>query len=180
MAPQRRDPADADAGGDPVIVASVGKPFGVRGEVYLFADPDLDLAFEPGEDFDTTDGRTLVVADAHEHRGRLIVAFDGVADRAAAEALRGVVLTVPRDAIELDDDTLWVAVLKGREVVDADGHLVGVIETVRDGHAHDYLVIATPNGGAVTVPHVPEIVSLEQDVVVLTPPLGLLDPDEAW
>ena len=170
----------AEADRDDVIVGTIGKPFGTRGEVYVFADPDLDEDFAAGLRYATSRGDTLEVAHAQMHRSRLIVAFDGVADRQQAEALRGISLLRPRADILLSDGAVWVADLKGREVVDGDGELVGVVETVRDGHAHDFLLIARPDGTEVLVPLVEELVDMTADPIVITPPAGLIDPQGAW
>lgn len=165
---------------DHVVVGTVGKPFGVHGVVYVFADPDLDEPFEEGGSYATSEGTRLVVDVAQMHRGRLLLGFEGVRTREDAEALRGTLLLRPRADVALEDGAVWIADLKGREVVDAEGGLVGVVETVTDGHAHDYLVVARPDGGEVLLPLVPELVDATHDPIVVSPPAGLIDPDEAW
>ncbi|WP_370327930.1 ribosome maturation factor RimM [Euzebya sp.] len=167
-----------------VVVGRVGKPFGVRGEVYVFADPDLDDPFDPGTAYaaagrGTLVGGTLVVDRSRDHSGRLVVAFEGVEDREGAEALRGTVLTRDRGAVALDEGAVWVADLIGRTVVDTDGRVVGVVEAVADGHAHDYLRLARPDGGEAVIPLVADLVDTDADPIVLAPVPGLLDPDEA-
>ncbi len=164
-----------------LTVGRVGKPFGVAGEVYVHPDPDLDEPFAPGTAYRTDRDGTLVVAQAREHGRRLLVHFEGVDDRTAAEALRGTVLLRDRGPVDdEDDDVVWVADLLGRDVVDEDGQLLGTVESVTDGAAHDFLVLARPDGGEVLVPLVDELVDLDADPIVLRPPPGLLDPDEAW
>ena len=108
------------------------------------------------------------------------MAFDGVEDREAAEALRGTILTRPRDEVGIDTDMVWVADLVGRQVVDEHGDLVGMVERVLDGSAHDYLVVARPDSGEVLVPMVEALLDWSVDPIVVTPPDGLLDPDQAW
>ncbi len=164
-----------------VVVGRVGKPFGNRGDVYVFPDPDLDEGFEPGTVY-ATPGRPggLTLTRAHLHTDRLILTFAGIGDRTAAEAIRGTVLTRERSLVDLDEDTIWVADLLGRQVVDPEGDLVGVVESVTDGHAHDYLLIARPDGGEALVPMVEELVDWTVDPIVLQPVAGLVDPDEAW
>lgn len=160
---------------DEVIVGVVGKPFGVVGELYVRPDPDIEHAFAPGSVYALPDGGSLTVVRSRLHGTRRLVTFAGVDDREAAEALRGTVLRVPRDEVPLDGDAFWVDDLLGREVVDEAGALVGVVEAVRDGHAHDYLVVARPDGGEVAVPLVADLVEITGDAVVLRAPPGLLD-----
>ena len=164
---------------DRVIVGVVGKPFGLHGDVYVRPDPDLEHAFEAGQRYPHDEGE-LVVVEARTHSGRLIVRFEAADSREAAEGLRGVVLTVPRDAVELDEDAYWSDDLIGREVVDEAGDLVGVVESTRDGAAHDYLVIARPDGGEILLPAVGELMQVEADRIVVHPIPGLLDEGEAW
>ncbi|QBI18969.1 16S rRNA processing protein RimM [Egibacter rhizosphaerae] len=159
------------------IVGTVGKPFGLHGEVYVLPDPDIGPTFRPGLACRLPDGASLVVADSRAHGRRTIVAFEGVTDREAAEALRGATLAVARDDIPLAEDAHWVDDVLGREVVDAAGETIGVLEGVRDGAAHDLLVIARHDGGEVLVPAVDELVDLAADPVIVQPVPGLLDPD---
>jgi 16S rRNA processing protein RimM len=105
--------------------------------------------------------------------------FVGIDTREAVEALRGTVLRVPRDEVPLDPDAFWSDDLLGREVTDDDGSLVGVVEATLDGAAHDYLVIARPDGGEVMVPAVAELVEVGPDRIVVHAVPGLLD-DDAW
>jgi len=171
----------AAAGGGRVAVGIVGKPFGLRGEVYVHPDADLDIDFEPGlRCAGTREGApqvTLVVAASRVHGGRLLVRFDGVEDRTAAEALRGTVLSLPREDVPLDEDSFWADDLLGREVVDDSGAVVGVVEGTLDGPAHDYLVLARPDGGETLVPAVAELVDIADDRIVVHAIPGLLGDD---
>ena len=162
-----------------VIVGVIAKPIGLKGEVFVRPDPDLDYEPAPGDRFDIGDGRTLEVAAAREHSGRRVMRFVGVDTREAVELLRGTILRVPRDDVPLEPDAFWSDDLLGREVTDEDGSVVGVIEATLDGAAHDYLVIARPDGGEVMVPAVAELVEVGPDRIVVHAVPGLLD-DDAW
>ena len=157
------------------VLGTVGKPFGVAGDVYVWLDPDVGEHLQAGLVCDAG-GRTLEVTGVRRHRGRPVVRFAGVDDREAALALRGVTLEVDRELVAPGDGGVWVDDLLGREVVDRDGTLVGVVEGAMHGAAHDFLVIARPDGGEVLVPAVDELVDLSDPVVVHGPP-GLLDPE---
>ena len=89
-------------------VGRIGRPHGIAGEVTVEVrtdDPDRRLA--PG-----TRVRTDPAARRPAHHrgtaactaGRLLLRFDGVADRTGAEALRGVLLVADVDADERPDD----------------------------------------------------------------------------
>jgi 16S rRNA processing protein RimM len=69
---------------------------------------------------------------------RYLVRFDGVSDRAAAEALRGVELR----AAPLDlPGVLWVHELVGATVVDGAGSELGRVAAVEANPASDLLVL---------------------------------------
>jgi 16S rRNA processing protein RimM len=158
------------------VLGTVGKPLGLAGDVYVWPDPDLGDALQPGVRCTAGDDE-LEVATVRRHKGRPVVRFVGVDDRTAAERLRDRRLEVDRDTVDTDG-TIWADDLLGREVVDAADQLVGVVDGVLDGAAHDFLVVARPDGGEVLVPVVAELVDLTDPVVVHGPP-GLVDPDEA-
>ena len=163
---------------DAVIVGAVGKPFGIHGDVYVHPDPDVAHEFPAGTTYDAGGG-TLTVAQSKVHAGRRLVRFAEAGDREAAAALRGTVLTLPRDAVELEEGAVWLDDVLGCDVVDEDGALVGVLERVLDSPAHDLLVVARPDGGELLVPAVDDLIIVEAERIVVRQVAGLLDPDEA-
>jgi 16S rRNA processing protein RimM len=124
-------------------VGRVVKPHGLRGEVVVELVTNRSERVAPGSVLTTAAG-PLVVARSRPFEatgtGRWIVGFDGVCDRVAAEALRGVELM----AEPLDDPgALWVHWLIGAEVVDPSGRPVGTVEAVEANPASDLLVLDT-------------------------------------
>lgn len=156
-------------------VGRIGKPFGIRGEVYVHPDADLGDVIAPKVQLQTTSGETLTVRRAHWHGARFIVAFEGYTDRDQAERLRGQAVSVDRSLVELDEDTLWVADMVGTAVVDVNGQPVGTVAGVRDGTAHDWIVLHTTEGRDCLVPHVAQIIDVSQIPFVIDPPEGLLE-----
>jgi 16S rRNA processing protein RimM len=161
-----------------VIVGVISKALGLKGEVFVRADPDVAHEFVPGEEFVVAGGRRLVVASSRFHSGhRLVLRFEGIDTRDAVAELRDVVLEVDRDEVELEEDAFWNDDLLGREVFDDRGELVGVLEATMDGAAHDYLVVARPDGAEVLIPAVADLVDITAERIVVTAIPGLLDPD---
>lgn len=160
------------------VVGVIGKPLGLGGEVFVRPDPDVHYPFAKGDVVSTPDGRSLTVATSRSHSGRLVVRFEGVTDRETAETLRGSILEIPREDVTLDDEAWWSEDLVGREVVDDDGALVGIVESTLDGAAHDYLVVARPDGGEVMLPAVAELLDVSDQAIIVHAIPGLLDPDE--
>ena len=153
----------------------VGRPHGVRGEVTVLLESD-----DPG-DFDSgailrAGERDLEVRSARPYRDRgLIVAFAGVTDRNAAEALRGVVLSGDAaDRRSLGEGEFWSSDLVGLEAVTPDGVVLGRVAEVLVGGFQDRLVVTTPSGEEVLVPFVDEIVGDPEDgSIVIDAPEGL-------
>ncbi len=177
--------------GEAIVVGRIGKAHGVRGDVTIDVRTDLpDRRFAPGERLDRSgDGPALVIESSRWHSGRLLLRFEGVADRNAAESLRGVVLTIDADragdAVDPDDpdddgEFWWDRDLVGLRAVTPDGQPLGEVTDVMHTAAGELLAIGRPGGGEYLVPFVRDIVPTVDPpggrVVVDAPP-GLLDLD---
>jgi 16S rRNA processing protein RimM len=173
-----------------LVVGRVVRPHGVRGEVVVEIRTDSpDERFAPGTVLGTDPAEVgpLRIVEVRRHygrteggRGRLLVHFDGYADRTGAETLRGVYLTVDSESLPplADPDEFHDHQLVGLTAVGPDGAELGQVVRVEHAPASDLLVLARPGGREALVPFVKAIVP-EVDVaagrVVLTPPEGLLD-----
>jgi 16S rRNA processing protein RimM len=123
---------------------------------------------------------SLTVAAARPHQGRLIVSFDGVADRDAADALRGVLLSVDTagDDPPADPDEFGDHQLIGLAAVSVAGERLGEVASIDHAPAADLLVLRRPDGRTALVPFVRAIVpevDLAGGRVLVDPPPGLLD-----
>jgi 16S rRNA processing protein RimM len=167
-----------------VVVGRIGRPHGIRGEVTVETRTDEpDERFAPGAVL-SVDGpvSSLVVERTHWHSGRLLVTFEGIADRTAAEGLRGLLLHVERaeDEVPADEDEYYDSTLTGCDVELLDGSPVGTVGDVVHLPAQDLLVVRTLDEREVLVPFVSAIVprvDIGARLVVLDPPAGLLDPE---
>ncbi|ADP79142.1 ribosome maturation factor RimM [Pseudofrankia inefficax] len=177
--------------GEAIVVGRIGKPHGVRGDVTVEVRTDLpDRRFAPGSKLDRSGGGPdLVIEDSRWHSGRLLVRFEGVADRTGAESLRGVVLTIDADlagdAVDPDEadeggEFWWDRDLVGLRAVTPDGSPLGEVTDVVHTAAGELLAIGTPTGGEHLVPFVREIVPTVDragGLLVVDAPPGLLDLD---
>ena len=169
-----------------VVVGRVGRPHGIRGEVTVEPRTDEpDERFAPGAVLQV-DGpvHQLVVERTHWHSGRLLVVFGGVEDRNGAEALRGLLLHVDRDEDETPDDPdeFYDSTLIGCLVELADGTPVGAVVDVLHLPSQDMLVVASAGEREALVPFIGAFVptvDIAGRRIVIEPPDGLLDPDEA-
>jgi 16S rRNA processing protein RimM len=166
-----------------LVAGRIGRAHGIRGEVAVdVRTDDPQRRFAPGATLATEPDRgRLTVGDARWHSGRLLVTFDGIADRTAAEQLRGTLLMVDvDDAARLEDpDEFYDHQLIGLSVV-AGGDVVGAVSDVLHLPAQDVLVIRRSDDVEVLVPFVGELVpavDLEAGTVTVDPRPGLLDPE---
>ncbi|BDM71944.1 ribosome maturation factor RimM [Streptomyces sp. NPDC001739] len=170
-----------------LVVARIGRAHGIKGEVTVEVrtdEPELRLA--PGAVLATDPSSVgpLTIATGRVHSGRLLLRFEGVTDRTAAEALRNTLLIaeVDPDEVPEDPEEFYDHQLIDLDVVTRDGTTVGRISEISHLPYQDLLVVERPDGSEVLIPFVAEIVpeiDLEEQRAVIEPPAGLLDDSQA-
>lgn len=163
-----------------VVVGRVTRAHGVRGEVAVLVLSEVEGRFDPGATVFLEDGRRLSVTQARPHGGRLLVTFEGIADRTAAEQLLGRDLLVAGSiSPELPPGSYWDHELIGCEVVTEAGISLGPVRDVIHTLANDVWV-AGPEDDETLVPAISDvIVSVDigaKRVVVREVP-GLTSPE---
>ena len=165
-----------------VVLARVGAPHGVRGEVRLksFAENPADIAgYGPLAADDGRAFRILAIRPTAKSPDTFVVRFEGVDDRDAAAALTGTDLGVERAALPAAEaDEFYHADLVGLAAVDEGGAPLGRVTAVVNYGAGDLLDLATDDGKTVLVPFTRAVVP-EVDIgagrLVVVPPPGLFD-----
>ncbi|SED41155.1 16S rRNA processing protein RimM [Nocardioides exalbidus] len=171
------------------MVGRIGKPHGIRGEVTLDVRTDEpDRRFAPGTTLRAqapagADRRptALTVARARWHQSTLLVTFEELGDRNAAEAARGTVLhaTLAHDEVPDDPDEYYDHQLVGLAVVDVDNTPLGTVKALVHGSAQDLLTVRTTDGRDALVPFVSALVpevDLGAGRVVVADRPGLVSP----
>ncbi|MFF0204981.1 ribosome maturation factor RimM [Streptomyces sp. NPDC005017] len=166
-----------------LVVARIGRAHGIKGEVTVEVrtdEPELRLA--PGAVLATDPASTgpLTIATGRVHSGRLLLRFEGVADRTGAEALRNTLLIAEVDPEELpeEEDEYYDHQLMDLDVVTTDGVEVGRITEISHLPSQDLFIVERADGSEVMIPFVQEIVveiDLEEQRAVVDPPPGLID-----
>ncbi|MFE9061753.1 ribosome maturation factor RimM [Streptomyces violaceusniger] len=170
-----------------LVVARIGRAHGIKGEVTVEVRTDEpELRLGPGAVLTTEPASAgpLTIETGRVHSGRLLLRFEGVRDRSAAEALRNILLIAEVDPEELPEDPeeFYDHQLIDIDVVTVDGTEVGRISEISHLPYQDLLIVKRPDGGEVMVPFVSEFVpeiDLEAQRAVIDPPPGLLDEAEA-
>ncbi|CAL9410251.1 ribosome maturation factor RimM [Streptomyces sp. enrichment culture] len=166
-----------------LVVARIGRAHGIKGEVTVEVRTDEpELRLGPGAVLatDPPSAGPLTIETGRVHSGRLLLRFEGVRDRTAAEALRNTLLIADVDPDERpeDEDEYYDHQLIDLDVVTVDGTEVGRITEISHLPAQDLFVVERPDGSEVYVPFVEEIVTdidLEEQRAVIDPPPGLID-----
>ncbi|SKC78669.1 ribosome maturation factor RimM [Krasilnikoviella flava] len=165
-----------------LVVARVARAHGLKGEVVLDLrtdNPEDRLGVGFTLETEPASAGPLTVTAARVHQDRWLVSFAEVADRTAAEALRGVELVVEAEASD-EEDAWYPHELRGLRAELEDGTVVGEVAGLEHLPAHDALVVREVGGERTLVPFVHAIVPVVDVAggrVVLTPPGGLLARD---
>ena len=145
--------------GRPVPLAAITGAHGVRGEVRLkLLGADGLESLKPHRSFNGSAVRIASIRS--DGKGGAIARLEGVADRTAAERLRGTELAVPRSALpEPEDGEFYHADLLGLPVEDEDGAPVGTVAATPNYGATDLVEIERPGGGRFLVPFTKDAVT---------------------
>jgi 16S rRNA processing protein RimM len=155
---------------DRVTLAAIAGAHGIRGEVRLklFADSVSALAEHDRVLVDGTPRRLLHVGGTPKSPNARL---EGVNDRSAAEALRGTLIEVERDALPpLGEGEYYHSDLLGLACFDKDGGAaIGTVASVENFGAGDLLEVELPGGNRSLIPFRPGIADLVKDRIVLDP-----------
>lgn len=128
-----------------VLVGTILRPHGIKGEVTVALWSDYDRRFAPGVELAASSPaarsaaprreRVLRVERSSAYKGGLRVAFAGIGDREAAESLRGLELWVPLSEVpDAPAGSYYVFELIGCRCFDErDGEIGTVVDIQDDG-----------------------------------------------
>ena len=161
-----------------VCLAAIAGAHGVQGLVRLktFTERPEDVVAY-GALSDQSGGRQFRLTLRGTQKGLLLVAIEGVRDRTAAEALKGLRLYVAREALPPPEDPeeFYHADLIGLGVEDTQGKPLGVVRAVEDFGAGPLLDVESDEGSILlpfTLTAVP-LVDLPGRRLVADPPVAL-------
>ena len=150
----------------PVTLAAIVGAHGIAGEVRLKLFGEGAASLRRHKAFN---GGTLTVQSLRDDgKGGAVARFSEVADRTAAEALRGTLLTVPRsDLPPLAEGEYYYADLIGLPCVSTTGEDLGACVAVENFGAGDVLEVRRLDGKTFMVPMQPEAVPEWSDRIVI-------------
>ena len=152
-----------------IALAAVSGAHGVKGEVRLklFSDSIESLSRHTKLLVGNVERRLISVRDG----GKAAVArFEGISDRSGAEALRGSLVEVARDALPpLEEGEYYYADLVGLCAEDGAGQAIGTVVAVENYGAGDLLEIETAAGKRSLIPFRDGVADLVAGRIVLDP-----------
>jgi 16S rRNA processing protein RimM len=152
-----------------IALAAIAGAHGVKGEIRLklFSDSAESLSRHDKLFVGGVERCLLSIRDS----GKTAVArFEAIADRSAAEALRGTLVEVDRTALPpLEEGEYYHVDLIGLPANDKDGRQVGTVVAVENYGAGDLLEIEQDGGKRALIPFKAGIADLEEDRIVLDP-----------
>jgi 16S rRNA processing protein RimM len=141
----------------PVTLAAIAGAHGIGGEVRLKLFAEGVESLKRHKSFMAGD-RPLTLKSVKPGSVGAIARFAEIGDRAAAEALRGTLLTVPRSALPpLGTGEYYHADLLGLPCVTAAGRMLGKVALVENFGAGDIVEIEGADGKRFMVPVNPAI-----------------------
>ena len=163
-----------------VEVGRLIKAHGIKGDLLTQSLTDFpELRFAVGTKLQLANQQFLTVTKFAEHSGRLLLHFQEIVDRTAAEQAAGSLLYAEVDETELPPEPgkYFDRQLIGLLVSTNDGDVIGKIVDVLHLPAQDVLVM-NMHGKEVLIPFVDPIVpvvDLAQNMITINPPVGLLE-----
>lgn len=134
-----------------VLLAVVIGALGLKGEVRVktFTAEPKGLARYGA--LHARDGRTFTITACRPTKdGEAVIALEGIADRNAAEALKGTELFVSRAALPAtQEDEFYHADLIGLEAYDSEGRLAGKVSAIHNFGAGDVIELTRRDGDTV-------------------------------
>ncbi len=167
-----------------ILIGKITKPHGLRGEVKIFpfsGDPDSFIAHYPSlhlarDEQETKNFLSSRVEKARVQGKQVIVRLDLCADRNRAEQFAGFFVFVQEcDLPKLPDDEFYLYELIGKQIIDTNGNLIGIVDRILEAGSQELLVLNC-QGREVLIPPVSDfIVTMEEDRIIVDLPPGLLD-----
>jgi 16S rRNA processing protein RimM len=131
-----------------VFLAAIIGAQGLKGEVKakIFTTDPKALA-RYGVLHDASGRLFEITAFRPAREGEAVIAFQGIATREAAEALKGTELFIERAALPAtDEEEFYHADLIGLEAQDTEGRVIGKVAAIHNYGASDVIEITRPDG----------------------------------
>ncbi len=152
-----------------ITLAAVAGAHGIKGEVRLKLFSDSAESLAQHSRLFVGGGERKLVSVRPAGKGA-VARFEGIADRSAAEQLRGSLIEIDREALPpLAEGEYYHSGLIGLRCIDGEGAAVGSVVAVENFGAGDLLEVETADGRRSLIPFQPGIAALQDGRIVLDP-----------
>lgn len=153
-------------------VGQITKPHGVRGEVKVLSLTDSLERFRTLKNA-YIDGKLINITSVKLQKDRAILKIEGIDSVEDAEGYRNKYIEVKReDAIELPEDSYYVADLMDCTVYDTDGVELGKVYDVIETGSNDVYWVKGEGKSEVLIPAMKTIVTkvdIENNTIIIRP-----------
>ncbi len=151
------------AGNDIVVLGRLADPYGMQGWLRLHAFGDDPLAWaEMPVWWISNDGeswRECKLKRLKSHANGLVVLLDGVVDRTAAEAMKGILVGAPREALPTTDEgEFYWSDLIGLDVINNAEERLGKVASLIETGASSVLWVVSDDNTERLLPFVAAVV----------------------
>ena len=137
-----------------ILIGKITSPSGLKGEVRVYNYSDGTRIYEETESLYVGDVLRRV-RSLRRQKNMLVISFEGIDDRDAAERARGLeVFATDADLPPLEEGEFYVRDLIGMEVAEEDGNHLGRVSDVIQNTAQDILEVREDSGRTFLIPKV--------------------------
>jgi len=164
---------------DLVLVGHIAGAYGLQGWVRIrpYSSEADALLHAKTWWLDKPELRDVARMQVREHSGDIVAQLMGVADRDAAEALKGATVQVSRSLFPaLDDNEFYWVDLIGMAVENPEGQALGTVKDMMDNGAHPILRVQPTgeNAQEMLIPFVDQfVIKVDRDARKITADWGL-------
>ncbi len=155
---------------------------GLKGEVRVEPWCDTPQFFSQFETLYFDEGKIPIKVSSRPHKNMIIAKLDGVDSIDEAEKLRGKLLWMNRDDVQLNEGVYYIQDLLGCRVIDIDSEReYGIISKVHNAPANDVYEVTDNNNYKYLVPVIPDVVKsvdVVRGIVKIKPMKGIFSDED--
>ena len=163
-------------------IGQIVNTFGVKGWLKVNPFTDDITRFEKLKTVYVVKNKNMTEIEIEEvkyHKNMVLIKFKGIEDMTMAEKLKGCFIKIHRkDAIELPEDTYFIADIIGSDVITDDGKNLGKVDDIYSTGSKDIYVVKDELGKQILLPSIKEVIlniDVEKQVVTVHLINGLVD-----
>lgn len=163
-------------------IGQIVNTFGVKGFVKVNPFTDDITRFEKLKTVYVIKNKNMTEIEIEQvkyHKNMVLLKFKGIEDMNSAERIKGCFLKIHRkDAIELPEDTYFIADIIGSDVITDNGENLGKVEDIYSTGSKDIYVVKNELGKQILLPSIKEVIldiDIEKQIVTVHLLEGLVD-----